>query len=94
MQVPFFSDDGEAPSTPKADALFIPRENPRALVICPTEQFSFGASVAKTSSLKDMSCVPENGKVIAQCRSVSFCNIYQRIVFPFITVSINFHPIP
>ncbi|XP_044484195.1 nuclear pore complex protein NUP98A-like isoform X2 [Mangifera indica] len=62
VKVPFFSDDGEAPSTPEADALFIPRENPRALVICPTEQFSFGASVAKTSSLKDMSCVPENGK--------------------------------
>lgn len=63
MQVPFFSDDEETPSTPKADALFIPRENPRALVIRPTEQFPLGASAAKTSSLKDMSRVPENGKI-------------------------------
>ncbi|KAJ6727792.1 NUCLEOPORIN [Salix koriyanagi] len=30
-KVPFFSDEEETPSTPKADALFIPRENPRAL---------------------------------------------------------------
>ncbi|GFZ18294.1 nucleoporin autopeptidase [Actinidia rufa] len=35
----FFSDDEETPSTPKADALFIPRENPRALVIRPLEQW-------------------------------------------------------
>ncbi|KAJ0048035.1 hypothetical protein Pint_14947 [Pistacia integerrima] len=63
LKVPFFSDDEETPSTPKADALFIPRENPRALVIRPTEQFPLGASAAKTSSLKDTSRVPENGKI-------------------------------
>ncbi|KAI8014379.1 Nuclear pore complex protein NUP98A [Camellia lanceoleosa] len=32
-KVPFFTDDEETPSTPRADALFIPRENPRALVL-------------------------------------------------------------
>lgn len=63
MQVPFFVDDEETPSTPKADALFIPRENPRSLVIRPTEHFPLGASAAKTS-LKNTSHVPENGKFI------------------------------
>ncbi|KAI3848483.1 hypothetical protein MKX03_031750 [Papaver bracteatum] len=33
VRVPFFSDDEETPSTPKADAHFIPRENTRALVV-------------------------------------------------------------
>ncbi|KAK2426324.1 Nucleoporin autopeptidase [Trifolium repens] len=32
-RVPFFSNDDDTPTTPKADALFIPRENPRALKI-------------------------------------------------------------
>ncbi|XP_019093966.1 PREDICTED: nuclear pore complex protein NUP98B-like isoform X2 [Camelina sativa] len=36
-KVPFFSDE-ENSSTPKADALFIPRENPRALFIRPVER--------------------------------------------------------
>ncbi|KAK1565436.1 hypothetical protein Q3G72_026470 [Acer saccharum] len=64
LKVPFFSDDDETPSTPKADALFIPRENPRALVIRPTEQWPSGASAAKLSSLKDTSTrVHEDGKI-------------------------------
>ncbi|XP_044476542.1 nuclear pore complex protein NUP98A-like isoform X2 [Mangifera indica] len=62
LKVPFFVDDEETPSTPKADALFIPRENPRSLVIRPTEHFPLGASAAKTS-LKNTSHVPENGKI-------------------------------
>ncbi|KAJ4711754.1 Nuclear pore complex protein NUP98A [Melia azedarach] len=63
MKVPFFSDDEETPSTPKADALFIPRENPRSLVIRPTEQWPSGAGPTKTSSVKDTSTrVHENGK--------------------------------
>jgi len=33
MQVSFFSDGEEAPSTPKADVMFVPRENPRSLFI-------------------------------------------------------------
>ncbi|KAJ4869265.1 Nuclear pore complex protein NUP98A [Raphanus sativus] len=62
-KVPFFIDDEETPSsTPKADALFIPRENPRALVIRPAQQWS---SRGKSSSIpKDRPTAPvhENGK--------------------------------
>ena len=54
MQVPFFSDEEESPSTPKADAFFIPRENPRALVIRPMEQWPPRTSAEKQSLLKDM----------------------------------------
>lgn len=63
-QVPFFSDDEETPSTPKADALFIPRENPRALVIRPMEQSPLRTSAEKAASpLKDISTpVHANGK--------------------------------
>ncbi|XP_050268788.1 nuclear pore complex protein NUP98A [Quercus robur] len=63
-KVPFFSDDEETPSsTPKADALFIPRENPRSLVIRPIEQWPMRASVEKASPLKESTLVHENGKV-------------------------------
>ncbi|XP_021900313.1 nuclear pore complex protein NUP98A isoform X2 [Carica papaya] len=62
-KVPFFDDDEETPSTPKADALFIPRENPRALVIRPTEQWPSRASAEKSSPLKDTTLVHENGKI-------------------------------
>ncbi|XVF51159.1 hypothetical protein PTKIN_Ptkin04bG0161900 [Pterospermum kingtungense] len=54
-KVPFFSDDEETPSTPKADAVFIPRENPRALVIRPMENWPSRASAEKASPLKDAS---------------------------------------
>ncbi|KAL9439727.1 hypothetical protein AB3S75_025229 [Citrus x aurantiifolia] len=77
MRVPFFSDDEETPSTPKADALFIPRENPRALIIRPTEQWPLGASAMKTSSIKDTSTrvrenesPVENGTVKEKVQSV------------------------
>lgn len=61
--VPFFSDDEETPSTPKADALFIPRENPRALVIRPVEQWPSRANAEKQSPVKDSSTsLRENGK--------------------------------
>ncbi|KAI8011960.1 Nuclear pore complex protein NUP98A [Camellia lanceoleosa] len=53
--VPFFTDDEETPSTPKADPLFIPRENPRALVIRPLEQWPPRTNVDKSSPLKDTS---------------------------------------
>ncbi|KAI3946919.1 hypothetical protein MKW98_003482 [Papaver atlanticum] len=61
-RVPFFSDDEEAPSTPKADALFIPRENPRALVIRPLEHWTSRTSAEKS---KDTNNIPlhENGKL-------------------------------
>lgn len=60
--MPFFSDDEEAPSTPKADALYIPRENPRALVIRPLEQWPSRASTERTTPSKPKSTVHENGK--------------------------------
>ncbi|XP_061342634.1 nuclear pore complex protein NUP98A isoform X2 [Gastrolobium bilobum] len=53
-KVPFFSDDEDTPTTPKADALFIPRENPRALIISPIEQWP-GRASEKASSFKDRS---------------------------------------
>ncbi|KAI3453280.1 hypothetical protein Pfo_009943 [Paulownia fortunei] len=49
-KVPFFNDDEETPSTPKADALFVPRENPRALVIRPLEQWHPRSSAEKTKA--------------------------------------------
>ncbi|XP_012086570.1 nuclear pore complex protein NUP98A isoform X2 [Jatropha curcas] len=63
-KVPFFSDEEETTGTPKADALFIPRDNPRALVIRPTDQRPLRASAEKTSPLKDTSTpVYGNGKI-------------------------------
>ncbi|CAK7357516.1 unnamed protein product [Dovyalis caffra] len=59
-KVPFFSDEEETPSTPKADALFIPRENPRALVIRPMDQWSSRASAEKASPLNASAPVHEN----------------------------------
>ena len=65
MQVPFFTDDEETPSTPKADALFIPRENPRALVIRPLEQWPPRTSADKLLHLKETSAPAyENGNML------------------------------
>nr|CAB3460097.1 unnamed protein product [Digitaria exilis] len=52
-KVPFFADDEEAPATPKADAFFIPRENPRNLIIRPIEQWPPRSGINKQSLLKD-----------------------------------------
>ncbi|XP_020547830.1 nuclear pore complex protein NUP98A isoform X2 [Sesamum indicum] len=60
-KVPFFNDDEETPSTPKADALFVPRENPRALVIRPLEQWPSRSSAEKTKA--PSTPIRENGKV-------------------------------
>jgi nuclear pore complex protein Nup98-Nup96 len=58
QKVAFFSDEDDVPSsTPKADALFIPRENPRALVIRPLEQWPSRTSTVTTQPAH------ENGKV-------------------------------
>lgn len=63
-KVPFFSDDEETPSTPKADALFVPRENPRALVIRPLDQWPSRGGLEKVSPSKHTSSpVHENGKI-------------------------------
>ncbi|KAL6552723.1 hypothetical protein OROHE_008087 [Orobanche hederae] len=48
LPVAFFNDDEETPSTPKADALFVPRENPRALVIRPLEPWHSRSGMTKT----------------------------------------------
>lgn len=62
-QVAFFSDQEETQSTtPKADAFFMPRENPRALVIRSSEHWPARISAEKPSPLKDTS-VQENGIV-------------------------------
>uniref|UniRef100_A0A1J3FUW3 Nucleoporin autopeptidase n=1 Tax=Noccaea caerulescens TaxID=107243 RepID=A0A1J3FUW3_NOCCA len=59
-KVPFFTDDEEeTSSTPKADALFIPRENPRALVIRPVQQWS---SRDKSTLPKDRPTAPLHDK--------------------------------
>ncbi|XP_071741717.1 nuclear pore complex protein NUP98A-like [Rutidosis leptorrhynchoides] len=50
-KVSFFSDEEDTTSTPKADALFFPRENPRSLVIRPMEQSPRKASVEKLKSV-------------------------------------------
>ena len=72
LQVPFFSDDEDTTTTPKADALFIPRENPRALIICPMEQWPAKAS-EKALTFKDRSIpVNENGKFLTVFSVLSF----------------------
>ncbi|GMJ10924.1 DRACULA2 [Hibiscus trionum] len=63
-KVPFFNDDEETPNVPKADAIFFPRENPRSLVIRPTENWPSRASAEKGSPLKNASSpVHENRKI-------------------------------
>ncbi|KAL3613753.1 hypothetical protein CASFOL_041827 [Castilleja foliolosa] len=59
-KVAFFNDDEETPTTPKADALFVPRENPRALVIRPLEPWNSRSSTEKTKATGTP--VHENGK--------------------------------
>ncbi|KAM1185817.1 hypothetical protein ACFX2G_015391 [Malus domestica] len=67
---PFFVDDEETDNTPKADALFLPRENPRALVIRPKEQWPQRVGAEKASPLKDTSTpVHENGKILGEAGS-------------------------
>lgn len=52
-KVPFFADDEESPATPKADAFFIPRENPRNLIIRPIEQWPSRSAINRQSVPKD-----------------------------------------
>ncbi|CAA6663681.1 unnamed protein product [Spirodela intermedia] len=56
--VPFFSEDEETTSTPKADAFFIPRENPRALIVHPIEKWPPRTATEKQSVSKDDSIRP------------------------------------
>lgn len=59
----FFSGEEENTSTPKADALFIPRENPRALVIRPVEQWYGKVSAEKLKEKNVSSPAQANGKI-------------------------------
>ncbi|CAN6235436.1 unnamed protein product [Urochloa humidicola] len=52
-KVPFFADDEESPATPKADAFFIPRENPRNLIIRPIEQWPSRSGIDRQLVPKD-----------------------------------------
>ncbi|KAI4372140.1 hypothetical protein MLD38_010413 [Melastoma candidum] len=54
-KVPFFSEDEEMPTTPKADALFVPRENPRALIIRPIDQWPSRTTADTPSKVKNAS---------------------------------------
>ncbi|XP_057469374.1 nuclear pore complex protein NUP98A-like isoform X2 [Actinidia eriantha] len=66
-KVPFFINDEENRSTPKADALFFQRENPRALVILPPELWPPRSNTQKMSPLLRASLhVYKNGKITAE----------------------------
>lgn len=45
MQMSFLTDNEETSSMPKADAFFIPRENPRALIINHAKQWPFAPAI-------------------------------------------------
>ncbi|KAI8021148.1 Nuclear pore complex protein NUP98A [Camellia lanceoleosa] len=64
-KVPFFRNDEEMTTTPKTDALFVPRENPRATVMANTE---------KRSSLVASLHVHKNGKISAEVFTPALLN--------------------
>ncbi|KAL8159770.1 hypothetical protein V2J09_001307, partial [Rumex salicifolius] len=67
QKVAFFSDEEKTPSTPKADAVFIPRENPRSLIIRPMDHWPTKAHMDKSPPLKDTTEVPqENGRAFTK----------------------------
>ncbi|CAA0806684.1 Nuclear pore complex protein NUP98A [Striga hermonthica] len=72
-KVAFFNDDEETPSTPKADALFVPRENPRALVIRPLEPRH---SRSSTETMAAGTLVHVNGRLSsADCWILDFFTV-------------------
>lgn len=55
LQIAFFSDGDEAPSTPKADVMFVPRENPRALFIRqPDQSPATPSAVKRTPDIREI----------------------------------------
>jgi nuclear pore complex protein Nup98-Nup96 len=64
LQVSFFSDADEVLTTPKADLMFIPRENPRALFIRQPDQTSLTPRTSKsTTDVRDIAMpVQGNGE--------------------------------
>ncbi|CAL5399190.1 unnamed protein product [Camellia sinensis] len=65
VMVPFFRNDEEMTTTPKTDALFVPRENPRATSTSNTE---------KRSSLVSSLHVHKNGKIPAKVFASALLN--------------------
>ncbi|CAL9203198.1 nuclear pore complex protein NUP98A-like isoform X1 [Musa acuminata AAA Group] len=75
-RVAFFADD-ETQSTPKADAYFVPRENPRALIIRPIEQWPPRSNMEKENIMKNGSIpAAENGKVSGEPSAPAFKETY------------------
>ncbi len=64
LQVSFFSDGDEVLTTPKADLMFIPRENPCALFIRQPDQTSLTPRTSKsTTDVRDIAMpVQGNGE--------------------------------
>uniref|UniRef100_A0A0E0MK26 Nucleoporin autopeptidase n=1 Tax=Oryza punctata TaxID=4537 RepID=A0A0E0MK26_ORYPU len=87
-KVPFFADDEESPATPKADAFFIPRENPRNLVIRPIDQWPSRGTVDRQQIPKNSADIDEhkgslaerefNKTAISPTRSISVENSIHR----------------
>ncbi|GFZ09506.1 nucleoporin autopeptidase [Actinidia rufa] len=74
-KVPFFINDEENRSTPKADALFFPRENPRALVILPPELWPQRSNTENMSPLVRAPLhVYKNGKITAEVSAPGLSN--------------------
>ncbi|XP_038679219.1 nuclear pore complex protein NUP98A-like isoform X2 [Tripterygium wilfordii] len=92
-KVPFFDDDEETASTPKADAFLIPRENPRALVIRPIDQWPSRSNAEKASPLKDRSTpVHENGKTSGEANIPADGDIEDGIVKEQVYRTVNQKP--
>lgn len=65
IQVPFFSDNEGLPTAAKGGAVFFRRENPRALVVLPAEQWPQRSDTEKMSQLVHASLhVYKNGECI------------------------------
>uniref|UniRef100_A0A0E0J770 Nucleoporin autopeptidase n=1 Tax=Oryza nivara TaxID=4536 RepID=A0A0E0J770_ORYNI len=79
-KVPFFADDEESPATPKADAFFIPRENPRNLIIRPIDQWPSRGTVDRQPIPKNLVDTDKHKGplAISPTRSTSIENGIQR----------------
>ncbi|KAL5981739.1 hypothetical protein ACLOJK_015802 [Asimina triloba] len=71
LKAPFYSEYEEIPSTPNAGAFFVPRENPRALVILPVDQWPRRSSAEKQSPLKE---TDQSVQTNAENQSKNVCN--------------------
>ncbi|KAL5206008.1 hypothetical protein ABZP36_034217 [Zizania latifolia] len=65
-KIPFFADDEESPATPKADAFFIPRENPRNLIIRPMDQWPSRGTVDRQQIPKNSDDIDKHRGALAE----------------------------